>query len=126
MEEIIKILRDLECNKQSRNRFGIITPFKAQKEIILKEIETNNLEGIKVGTTESFQGDERDVILISTTRQRTYSAEGEDHIGFLGNPKRLNVLLSRAKVTTIIVGNPHVLRTNENWRKVINHCHFLH
>lgn len=55
------------------------------------------LSNVEVGTVDSFQGRERDIIVFSCTR-----TEG---IGFMTNSERLNVALTRARHSLIIVGN---------------------
>lgn len=78
----------------------------------------------KVGTVEDFQGQEFDVIILSTVRskQEYISYDVKNCLGFLSNPKRLNVAISRAKSLFIIVGNPNLLCTDIYWRSVIKYC----
>ncbi|XP_077194395.1 RNA helicase Mov10l1 isoform X2 [Paroedura picta] len=69
-----------------------------------------DLSDIKVGSVEEFQGQEFLVILISAVRSNESSFQEERHfLGFLTNPKRFNVAITRPKALLIIVGNPHVL-----------------
>ncbi|XP_030072662.1 RNA helicase Mov10l1 [Microcaecilia unicolor] len=90
---------------------GIIAPYRKQVEKIRVLLRTVALSDIKVGSVEEFQGQEYPVILISTVRS------SEDHIGedtkyilgFLSNPRRFNVAITRSKALLIVVGNPHIL-----------------
>ncbi|KAF6733805.1 putative helicase mov-10-B.2 [Oryzias melastigma] len=83
-----------------------------------------NLTGLKVGSVEEFQGQEKKIIMISTVRSSTnYVKMDQDfNIGFLSNEKRFNVAITRAKSLLIVVGNPLILRTNPVWEKFINYC----
>lgn len=101
---------------------AIITPFREQKVVIENKLRDGNLWNINVGTIETFQGQEREVIILSTVRSRTFCHDGKEHIGFLSNPKRFNVALTRAKHLLIIVGNPAVLCLDNHWDTLWQYC----
>ncbi|NXE51720.1 M10L1 helicase, partial [Casuarius casuarius] len=89
---------------------GVITPYHKQVEKIRFLLRSIDLEDIKVGSVEEFQGQEYLVIILSTVRSNEGSFGDEKHcLGFLSNPKRFNVAVTRAKALLIVVGNPHVL-----------------
>lgn len=75
----------------------------------------------KIGTVEEFQGQERRIILISTVRSsESLVQEDKRHtLGFVKNPKRLNVALTRAQITSILFCNPHLLSMDPLWKRVI-------
>lgn len=78
----------------------------------------------KIGTVEDFQGQERKIILISTVRS-TENLLAEDlrfTLGFIQNPKRLNVALTRAQIAVILFCNPHLLCKDVLWKKVISYA----
>ena len=78
---------------------------------ITKELESFDMGSVKVGSVEQFQGQEREVIIVSTVRS-TAKHNGFDKtycLGFLSNPSRFNVAVTRAKSLLIIVGIPHRL-----------------
>lgn len=112
----------LQANRGNVDRFGIITPFQSQKERISNKLLEIELGELKVGTAELFQGSEREVIILSTVRQKIIKHKDRKHLGFLSDPKRLNVMLTRAKYLLIIIGNAKVLDSNPYWNKVINWC----
>lgn len=78
----------------------------------------------KVGTVEEFQGQEFNVILLSTVRSdenlRNYDLKYK--LGFISNPRRVNVAITRAQALMIIVGNPQLLCQDPHWRSVIKYC----
>ncbi|KAI8024589.1 putative RNA helicase SDE3 [Camellia lanceoleosa] len=79
---------------------------------------------VKVGSVEQFQGQEREVIIASTMRS-TAKHNGFDKtycLGFLSNPRRFNVVVTRVKSLLIIVGNPHIVSKDPYWDKLLWHC----
>ena len=106
------------------NDVGIITPYKKQVEKIRFMIDTMNLPKTKVGSVEEFQGQERKIIIVSTVR----SVEGlvgfdiKHHIGFLSNPKRYNVSVSRAQSLLIVIGNPMLLSRDPHWGSLLRYA----
>ena len=112
----------LGTRKITKTDIGIITPFRQQKIMIEKNFKGTRLHGIDVGTVETFQGQEREIILLTTVRSKVFTHDGKEHIGFLSNPKRFNVALTRAKNLLIIVGDPSVLCKNKNWNILWEYC----
>jgi len=100
LQEYVKKL-DEEINDKHYS-IGIITPYRAQLELIEKRVKTINFKNIsiEVNTVDAFQGSQKDIILYSTVRSSDTS-----QIGFLNEYARLNVSLSRAKSLLIIVGD---------------------
>ncbi|KAM6137732.1 RNA helicase Mov10l1 [Pterocles gutturalis] len=89
---------------------GVITPYRKQVEKIRFLLRSVDLADIKVGTVEEFQGQEYMAIILSTVRSHEDLFSDDKHcLGFLSNPKRFNVAITRAKALLIVVGNPHVL-----------------
>ena len=74
----------------------------------------NDLD-IMVGSAEEFQGQERDVIILSTVR----SSVNGNGLGFLVSPKRFNVAITRAKGLLILVCDANLLKRDKKWRKLI-------
>lgn len=92
---------------------GVVTPYTAQNRD-LKDVLVNT--GVEVGSTEYFQGREKNIMIMSTVRSQSSS------IGFLNNPKRLNVMITRAKYLLIIIGNPTTLQMDPLWKALIEYC----
>lgn len=101
---------------------GIVTPYKLQRTKIHQELERRNWDDVSVGTVEIFQGQERDVIIMSTVRSVIYKHNGKEHIGFLSNPKRFNVAVTRAKSLLITIGHPVILEYDHCWKALMSHC----
>uniref|UniRef100_A0A3Q4B1I1 RNA helicase n=1 Tax=Mola mola TaxID=94237 RepID=A0A3Q4B1I1_MOLML len=110
----------------SPSDIGIITPYRKQVEKIHKALEKNgkdlkfkDMNSLKVGTVEQFQGQERRVILVSTVR----SNPDDTHFtcSFVKNVKKFNVAVTRAKALLIVVGNSSVLK-KDPWKRFIEYC----
>ncbi|XP_018571512.1 probable RNA helicase armi [Anoplophora glabripennis] len=106
------------------SQVGIITPYiKQVKEIRALLIEAE-FDIPKIGTVEEFQGQEFDVILLSTVRscQEYVSVDVQHSLGFVTSPRRLNVAISRPKTLLVIIGNPNLLCVDPYWRSVLKYC----
>ena len=68
-----------------------------------------------VNTVDSFQGQEKDVIIVSTVRSNP-----ESRAGFIIDERRINVTLTRAKHLMIVVGSGDTLGKNEVWNHFLN------
>ena len=106
--DIVKSLRDIHGKTPN---MGIITFYSKQKQNISLELQNQKLDSARVvvNTVDGFQGSEKDVIVISCVRG------GAKGIGFLQDEKRLNVALTRAKKSLIVVGNMNTLKDNPMW-----------
>ena len=85
---------------------GIITPYKAQMELLRSKLALKKNYSdykIDIGTVDSFQGSDRDIIIYDCVRSG--KAKQKAKIDFIAEEKRLNVSLSRAKLLLIIVGD---------------------
>ena len=98
-------------------RTGIITYYNRQKQNIDLRLKNENLDTedrIKVNTVDAFQGSESDVVFVSCVRG------GRGGVGFLTDAQRLNVALTRAVSTLVVVGNMTTLRAScPAWRDLV-------
>ncbi|KAF9057246.1 P-loop containing nucleoside triphosphate hydrolase protein [Panaeolus papilionaceus] len=106
------------------NDIGIIAPYHAQV-VKLRTALRSVADGVKVGSVEEFQGQERRVIIISTVRSsRDFIEYDLRHtLGFVANPRRFNVAVTRAQALLIVVGDPQVLSLDPLWRSFLNYIH---
>lgn len=90
---------------------GVITPYRQQVLKLKKALDDLDMPNIQVGTVEQFQGQERKVIIVSTVRSTVRHNEFDrvHCLGFLSNPRRFNVAITRAIALLIIIGNPHII-----------------
>lgn len=97
---------------------GVISPYKAQVQYLRQLIKRDPFFKpyrplITVNTVDGFQGQERDVILISLVR-----ANEKGEIGFLNDLRRMNVAITRARMKLIILGNAATLTRHAFYRKL--------
>ena len=107
--------------ESERTDFGIITPYRGQARLIRRLLKMQHYfrklkRHITVGTVDGFQGQERDVIVISLVRD---NADG--NIGFLRDLRRMNVAITRARMKLIIVGNAETLSRHRFYRALAEH-----
>ncbi|CUA74319.1 hypothetical protein RSOLAG22IIIB_11143 [Rhizoctonia solani] len=100
---------------------GIVTPYKAQVRKIRTLLKNNGITNIDIGSVEQFQGQERQVIIVSTVRSNKdlLSFDLKHTLGFVSNPKRLNVAITRAQSLLVVIGDPHVLGLDGLWRRFL-------
>lgn len=79
--------------KIKQNHIGIVAPFKQQQIKINVELEKRNWKDITVGTVETFQGREKEIIILTTVRSRLFVHDGIRHIGFLSDEKVFKIIL---------------------------------
>ena len=129
LDYVTKLTRGTRANRVHPSEIGIISPYSKQVQklrLLLKQANNalgGELDQIKVASTELFQGQERKVIIISTVRSSDefVTFDVKHNLGFLVNPKRFNVAITRAQALLIVVGNPRVLSDDVNWKALIKH-----
>uniref|UniRef100_A0A672M8N2 Mov10 like RNA helicase 1 n=1 Tax=Sinocyclocheilus grahami TaxID=75366 RepID=A0A672M8N2_SINGR len=104
---------------------GVITPYKKQVEKIRVLLHRVGLGEVKVGSVEEFQGQEFLIIIMSTVRsnESLLNEELQSMLGFLSDPKRFNVAITRAKALLIVIGNPHVLIKDPCFSALLQYSH---
>lgn len=103
---------------EERIDVGIISPYRAQVQYLKKLIKKYEFfkpyrRLISVNTVDGFQGQERDVILISLVR-----SNDEGQIGFLKDLRRMNVAMTRARMKLFILGNKDTMTKHPFYKKL--------
>lgn len=111
---------------EERIDVGVISPYKAQVQYLRRLIKGDSFfkpfrPMITVNTVDGFQGQERDVILISLVR-----ANEDGQIGFLNDLRRMNVAITRARMKLIILGDASTLTRHAFYRKLYEYIKGLH
>ncbi|KAF6020898.1 MOV10L1 [Bugula neritina] len=128
--ELVQVVKYLQALLKvcQAEKIGVITPYRKQVEKIRQLMGSVGVDPeVKVGSVEEFQGQERQVIIVSTVRSRTEGVDAlgkrtAQSLGFLTNSKRFNVTVSRAQALLIVVGNPHILSQDTHWKHLIDYC----
>eukprot|EP00347_Sterkiella_histriomuscorum_P013917 403362863 len=107
-----KVFEQMRFIGIDQGQIGIVTPYIGQLNK-LKEQLHNQIDPNGIGSVDSWQGRETDYSIISTVRTR--------HLGFVKDPNRMNVALSRARHGMIIIGNSQCLSQDENWNKYLTY-----
>ncbi|TPX39659.1 hypothetical protein SeMB42_g06292 [Synchytrium endobioticum] len=99
---------------------GVITPYEGQRSYVVQHMQFAGslrrelYKEIEVASVDAFQGREKDYIVVSCVRSNEHQG-----IGFLNDPRRLNVALTRAKYGVVILGNPKVLSRHPLWYQLL-------
>lgn len=119
-ESVVDVLRHVRAREGCRPTLAILSPYKAQVDKLDSRVKAlrsgalKHLDGFVpvrdafVGTVDSFQGSEADLVIVSLVRNNERTGGGA--LGFLRNPQRMNVLLSRAKHQLVFVGSLQFLK----------------
>lgn len=98
--------------------FGIISPYKAQVHYLRRMISQDGFfkpfrRAITINTVDGFQGQERDVIMISLVRSNE-----DGRIGFLNDLRRMNVAMTRARMKLMIIGDASTMTRHPFYKKL--------
>ena len=120
IEELKKYIEKIGKERllDERIDFGLISPYKAQVQYLRQLIKKDAFfkpfrQLITINTVDGFQGQERDVILISLVR-----ANEDGQIGFLNDLRRMNVAITRARMKLIILGDASTLTKHPFYKKL--------
>ncbi|KZT00673.1 P-loop containing nucleoside triphosphate hydrolase protein [Laetiporus sulphureus 93-53] len=138
VDEIIvgkKYIADLLADRRhpiKKNEIGVIAPYHAHVRKFRKALSqkvagasVDEDDAVKVASVEEFQGDERKVIILSTVRSSRDLLEYDARyaLGFVANPRRFNVAVTRAQALLIVIGDPSVLSLDPLWRAFLNYVY---
>jgi regulator of nonsense transcripts 1 len=104
------------------SQIGVVTPYEGQRSYIVNHMQYHGklrkefYKEVEVASVDAFQGREKDYIILSCVRSNEHQG-----IGFLSDPRRLNVALTRARYGLVILGNPKVLSKHPLWHYLLVH-----
>lgn len=108
----------------------IMSPFAAQVKLLRSLIRSRDYAGgaglweVNIGPVEAFQGLEKRVVIICTTRTRMRFVADDvtSGMGLVGQKRKMNVALTRATEGLFVIGSPEVLGADEHWRVWMAFC----
>ncbi|XP_037087469.1 helicase sen1-like [Pollicipes pollicipes] len=103
----------LRVAKSRAPSIGIITPYRKQRQLLLDKLKQRALS-VDVQTVDGFQGQERDIVVLSCVR-----SNGAGSLGFLDDRRRLNVALTRARCCLYVCGHLGTLKADQVWSHLI-------
>lgn len=104
------------------DQIGVITPYEGQRAFLVSymqragSMQSQLYADVEVASVDSFQGREKDFIILTCVR-----SNDRQGIGFLKDPRRLNVALTRAKYGVVVLGNARVLSKQLLWNNLLVH-----
>lgn len=112
--------------QDERIDFGIISPYRAQVQYLRSCLRQSAVlrpirDLLAANTVDGFQGQERDVIFISLVR-----ANDQGQIGFLGDLRRMNVAITRARMKLVILGEAATLARHPFYADLLAYIRRLH
>ncbi|KAI9194377.1 hypothetical protein LWI28_005431 [Acer negundo] len=125
VSKVVDIInRLIENGDLNEEDIGVITPYRQQVLKLKNALENFDMPDIKVGSVEQFQGQERKVIIVSTVRStiKHNDFDRKHCLGFLSNPRRFNVAITRAISLLVVIGNPHIVSKDPYWHKLLWYC----
>lgn len=104
-ELVVRHLEELFARGVGADQVTVLTPYAAQVALLHARIRSHSFAGInadeiELGTIDSMQGREKDVVVVSLVRSNT-----DRQVGFLAQKKRLNVAMTRAKRQLVLIAD---------------------
>lgn len=92
---------------------AVLTPYSRQVKMLSQSLPSS----VTTSTIDGFQGRESDIVIFSTVRS---NMDGD--LGFVDDPRRLNVAWTRPRVGLIIVGDRRTLESSSLWQRALRSC----
>ena len=105
-----------EFLRKEEKNVVVLSPYAKQVSKVRTALRRAGVEGVRVGSVDSFQGQEADIVVFSATRSNQ-----EGSLGFVRDARRLNVALTRAKRGLVVVGDAVTL-SNSHRSALIAGC----
>ncbi|XP_018459760.2 helicase SEN1 isoform X1 [Raphanus sativus] len=128
-EAAVQLLRFFKKRYPSEfvaGRIGIITPYKRQLAVLRSRFSSafgsQVAADMELNTVDGFQGREVDILVLSTVRATHSASDGnnQSRIGFVADVRRMNVALTRARLSLWVFGNTRTLQRDHNWGALVN------
>ncbi|KAL9247212.1 hypothetical protein vseg_020667 [Gypsophila vaccaria] len=125
--EIVRYLQKRHPSEFVGERIGIITPYKSQLSLLRSRFSSAFGSSIssemEFNTVDGFQGREVDILIFSTVRSSETCPSGQrvnsSSIGFVADVRRMNVALTRARLSLWVLGNTRTLEKNADWAALV-------
>ncbi|XP_024527418.1 regulator of nonsense transcripts 1-like [Selaginella moellendorffii] len=113
--QVVKTVKDLVSGGDIEGGcagIGIIAPYSAQVKLLqdLFLTQSEDFSKLEIKSVDGFQGREKEVIVFCTVRSNDHGA-----LGFVANPRRMNVAITRARRGLVVVGNASTLESSCHW-----------
>ncbi|KAL0799672.1 hypothetical protein Bca101_054847 [Brassica carinata] len=127
-EAAVQLLRFFKKRYPSEfvaGRIGIITPYKRQLAVLRSRFSSafgsQVAADMELNTVDGFQGREVDILVLSTVRATHSASDGnnQSRIGFVADVRRMNVALTRARLSLWVFGNTRTLQRDHNWGALV-------
>ncbi|CAC5394770.1 unnamed protein product [Mytilus coruscus] len=123
------IFGDKQTTSKPRCTLNIMSQYKAQCNLITRELEKEGYNGINVNTVNGSQGGEWDYVIFSLVRSlpqiriERYPTQGwtTKNLGFITDENQINVALTRARKGLFVIGNQNLLRCNRVWNELLDY-----
>ncbi|XP_020580564.1 uncharacterized protein LOC110024757 isoform X2 [Phalaenopsis equestris] len=127
---ILRFLRKRYSSDFTSRKIGIITPYKSQLHLLRSRFSaifgSSTVYDMEFNTVDGFQGREVDILVLTTVRSSIsdprLAGTNSISIGFVADIRRMNVALTRAKISLWIVGNAKTLQTNLHWAALVQNA----
>merc|ERR1719391_1870066 len=113
---VVKIVKQLSHSGVMPDQIGVISFYALQVDKIRQQLNAISFNNVKVNTVDGFQGQEKEVIILSTVRSNR-----EKEIGFLKEKRRLNVAVTRAKHLLVMVADRQTLQKSDTYNGFFEH-----
>ncbi|KAK9097711.1 hypothetical protein Syun_024756 [Stephania yunnanensis] len=128
--ELLRIFKRRHPLEFVGGRIGIISPYKRQVSLLRSRFSgafgSSDTSDVDFNTVDGFQGREVDILILSTVRASAQSSAlpglKSSVIGFVSDVRRMNVALTRAKLSLWILGNASTLKTDRNWAALVKNA----
>ena len=118
LAKAVEVIEQLIINGVRTSDIAIISPYAIQTKL-LKELTSQRWSQLEISTIDAYQGSEKEVIILSTVRSNK-----EGRLGFLKDPQRMNVAITRAKKQFILIANAETLGREKQWASFLQSFEF--